>query len=163
MRTPQKHHGESLFLRSLQSSGVHKLPKKRSTTVAVYDIGQKEMPLGPKVIHAFSSGTETILFWWPDRALVLYEKKARTIWQTSLEQGSPTLCAQVGKVGSGARFKKRRRGEEKRAGEHTGKQRQRKRRVEEREGGLGSHACLSWSVFHTPSPSPTSHIHAAIH
>lgn len=49
-------------MRSLQSSGVHKIPKKRSATVAVYDIGQTEMLPGPTVMDAFPFGSGKILF-----------------------------------------------------------------------------------------------------
>ena len=77
MRDPKKHHVVSVFLRSLQSSSVHKIPKKRSTILVVYDVRQNKRLLGPMVVNAFSSGTEDILFCWPDRALLLYAERSR--------------------------------------------------------------------------------------
>lgn len=86
--------------------------------LAVYDIRQKVRLLGPVVVNPFSFGTAKTLFWWPDRALLLYEERSKSSGKSSLEYGIAALHSHGNKVDyGGACCKKRKWGKEKRAGE----------------------------------------------
>lgn len=69
--------------------------------LAVYDIRQKVRLLGPVVVNPFSFGTAKTLFWWPDRALLLYEERSKSSGKSSLEYGIAALHSHRNKVDYG--------------------------------------------------------------
>lgn len=126
--------------------------------LAVYDIRQKARLLGPVVVNPFSFGTAKTLFWWPDRALLLYEERSKSSGKSSLEYGIAALHSHRNKVDYGGLVARKENGARRRGQEKREKQRQREgrgRRIKKEDLGthtfLESLSCISFS--HPAAPS----------
>lgn len=66
------------------------------------------------VVNPFSFGTVKTLFWWPERALFLYEERSKSSGKSSLEYRIAALHSQGNKVDCGGLLQEKKvgRGEE---------------------------------------------------